>query len=68
MIEFDEVWCMDLIGVFPSIVTFGVSLPFDEILEHPRSSMTSVASYQLHFIFRFSINQVRRWSGKVGAM
>jgi len=43
VIQFDEVRCMDLIGVFPSIVTFRVSLPFDEILEHSGSSMMSVA-------------------------
>jgi len=68
MIEFDEVWGMNLIGVFPSVIAFGVSFPFNEILEHPRPSMTLVAPYQLHFVFRFSINQFRRWSGKVGAM
>jgi len=68
VIKFDEVRCMDLIGVFPSIVTFRVSLPFDEVLERPRLPMMSVALYQLHFVFRFSINQVRRWSGKVRAM
>jgi len=68
VIKFDEVRCMDLIGIFPSIVTFGVSFPFDEILELSRVSMMSVASYQLHFVFRFSINQVRRWSGEVGAV
>jgi len=68
MIKSDEIRHMDLIGVFPSIVAFGVSLPFDEVLECPRPSMMSVASYQLHFIFRSSINQVRRWSGEVRAM
>ena len=43
VIKFDEVRCVNLIGVFPSIVTFRVSLPFDEILEHSGSSMMSVA-------------------------
>jgi len=43
VIKFDEVGRMDLIGVFPGIVTFGVSFPFDEVLEHSGSSMTSVA-------------------------
>ena len=33
VIEFNQVWGMCLIGVFPSIVAFGVSLPFDQILE-----------------------------------
>jgi len=43
VIKFDEVGCMDLIGVFPSIVAFRVSFPFDEVLEHSGSSMMSVA-------------------------
>ena len=33
MIEFDQIWGMCLIGVFPSIVAFGVPFPFDQILE-----------------------------------
>ena len=33
VIEFDEVWGMRLIGVFPGIVAFGVSLPFEQILK-----------------------------------
>jgi len=43
VIKFDEVGRMDLIGVFPSVVTFRVSLPFDEVLEHSGSSMMLVA-------------------------
>jgi len=34
VIKFDEVGRMDLIGVFPGIVAFGISLSFDEVLEH----------------------------------
>ena len=33
VIEFDQVWGMCLIGVFPGIVAFEVSLPLDQILE-----------------------------------
>ena len=33
VIKFDQVWGMCLIGVFPSIVAFGVSFPLDQILE-----------------------------------
>jgi len=43
VIKFDEVGHMDLIGVFPSIVAFGISFPFDEVLEHSGLPMTSVA-------------------------
>jgi len=56
MIKFDKVGCVDLIGVFPSIVAFGVSFPLDKVLEFSRPSMTSVAPYHLHLILRFSIN------------
>jgi len=59
---------MSLIGVFPSIVAFGISFPFDEVLELSRPSMTSVAFDQLHLILRFSINQIRWRSGEVGAV
>ena len=33
VIEFGQVRGMCLIGVFPSIVTFGVSFPLDQVLE-----------------------------------
>jgi hypothetical protein len=32
VIEFDEHWGMDLIGVLPSVVAFRVTFPFDQIL------------------------------------
>jgi hypothetical protein len=32
MIEFDEVWRVDLISFFPGVVAFGISFPFDEVL------------------------------------
>ena len=35
VIKFDQIWGMCLIGVFPSIVAFGVSFPFDQVLELP---------------------------------
>jgi len=43
VIKFDEVGRMGLIGVFPGIVAFGVSFPFDKVLELSRLSMMSVA-------------------------
>jgi hypothetical protein len=33
VIEFDQIRGMCLIGVFPGIVAFGVSFPFDQVLE-----------------------------------
>jgi len=42
-----------LVSWFPGIVTFGVALPLEEILELFSSSVTSVVPYLLHFVFRF---------------
>ena len=33
VIKFDQVWGMCLIGVFPSVIAFGVPFPLDQILE-----------------------------------
>ena len=33
VIKFDQVRGMCLIGVFPSVITFGVSFPLDQVLE-----------------------------------
>jgi hypothetical protein len=68
VIEFDEDWCMDLIGVFPSVITFGVALPFDQILQGFAPPPGPMRTYLLHFIFFFSINQIQWWSGKVWPM
>ena len=68
MIKFDELGRMDLIGVFPSIVAFGVVFPFDEVLESSSPAVASVTLDLIHFIFFFSINQIRRRSGEVWAV
>jgi hypothetical protein len=68
VIEFDEDRCMDLIGVLPSVITFRVTLPFDQILQGLVPPPGPVGTYLLHFIFRFTINQIRWWSGEIWAM
>ena len=65
MIGFNELGCMYGVGWFPRVVTFGVAEPFDEVLEGSGTSVTSVASYLLHFVFFFPIDEVRWWSGEV---
>jgi hypothetical protein len=68
VIEFDECGCVDLIGVLPSVVTFRVALPFDQILQGlamPPSPMTADLFY---FVLFFSINQIRWRSGEVRAV
>ena len=68
MIKFDEVRSMDLIGVFPSVIAFRVACPFDQILQGFGPPPGPIGSDLFHFILFFSINQIRRWSGEVGAV
>ncbi len=59
---------MDLISWFPCVVALGISLPFDEVLELSGSSMLSVCDDSFNFVFLFSVDEVRGWSGEVWAM
>jgi hypothetical protein len=59
---------MDLIGVFPGVVTFGVSLPFDEILQGFALPPGPMGMYLFHFVFFLAINQVWQQSGEVWSM
>src|SRR6266481_1315520 len=59
LIMLDNFRGMDLISWFPCVVTFGVSLPFDEILKLFRSSELLVCDDSFDFVFFFSINVVR---------
>ena len=56
MIKFDEFRSMHLISWFPCVVAFGISFPFDEILESSSPTMTSVVNDALHFILLFTID------------
>jgi len=60
-----QVRCMNICCRFPHVVTFGVPLPFDQVLKDPVSSEVPVILYLLHFVLRFIINQVQRGSGEV---
>jgi len=68
VIEFDEGWCVDLISILLGVVAFGVTLPFDEILQCLAASPSLVAVDLFHFIFFFSINQIRGRSGEIWSM
>ena len=68
MIKFDEHGHMGLISIFPGIVTFWVSLPFDQILQGLAPPPGPVGMYLLHFIFLFSFNQIWGRSGEVWSM
>jgi hypothetical protein len=65
MISFDKVWGVDLVRGFPRVVAIGISFPFNQVLESPGSSMTSVADDTFYHVFGFSFDKVRWWSGKV---
>jgi hypothetical protein len=65
MIEFDECGCMDLIGVFPSVIAFGVAFPLDQILQGLVAPPSLVCTDLFHFILFFSINQIRWRPGEV---
>jgi hypothetical protein len=49
---------MDLISWFPSVVVFGVALPFDQILEAFDAPILSMIHDALDFKLFFSINEV----------
>ena len=66
MIVMYQVRCMNICCGFLRVVTFGVPLPFDQILKDPVSLEISVIAYLLHFVLHLIINQVRRRSGEVG--
>ena len=68
MVEFDEGQCMDLIGIFLGVVAFRISFPFDEVLQGLTMPPSLVAADLFHFIFLFSINQIRGRPGEVRAM
>jgi hypothetical protein len=59
---------MYLVSWFPGVVAFGVPFPFDEVLECSGSSMTSVVNDTFHFVFFFSVDKIRWWSGEVRAV
>jgi len=68
LIMLDKIRGMDMVSWLPCVVTFGVSLPFDEILESFRLSKLSVCDNSFDFVLFFSIDEVRRWSGEVWAV
>jgi hypothetical protein len=68
MIEFDECRGMDLISVFPSVIAFGVALPFDQVLQGLTAPPSLVCTDLFHFILLFSINQIRGRLCEVGTV
>ena len=68
LVMLDKFRGMNLISWFPCVVTVGVSLPFNEVLEPFRSSELSVCDDSFDFVFVFSVDKVRGWLGEVWAV
>ncbi len=68
LIMLDKFRGMNLVSWFPCVVAFGVSFPFDEVLQPFRPSELSVCDNSFNFVLFFSIDKVRRWSGEVWAV
>ena len=65
---FDQIWGVDGVGRFPGIVTLRISFPPDQELESFVSPKIAMCLDGLHFIFFFSADKVRWWSGEVRAV
>ena len=65
---FDQIGCMDGVCGFPGVIALRVTLPPDQELESFVSPKVAMCLDGLHFIFLFSPDKVRWWSGKVGAV
>jgi hypothetical protein len=62
VVLFDQFWGMYLRCRFPRIVTFGVPLPFEEVLQLSGASMASVTPDGLDFVLFFTSDEVGWWS------
>ena len=56
---------MKVVSWLPCVITFGVSLPFYEILQLSFPSLTSVVPDGLDLVLFYVIDKVRWWSGEV---
>ena len=68
MILFKKVWSVNILGWFPGVVTFGVSLPLHIVLERSRFPMTSVVDQVFDFVFFSTLDQIRWRFRKIGAV
>jgi hypothetical protein len=64
----DEIWGMNIIFKFPSVITGRVSLPFDQIMELLATPEVAMGHDTLHFIFFFPIDHIWGRSREVWSM
>ncbi len=68
VIGFNELYHVDLVSWFPSVIGFRVALPFDQVLEGSRPPRMLVINDLLDLVFFLSFNEVWRRSRIVGSM
>ena len=65
LVLFQQSRRLDMLSWLPSVVAFGVPLPFDKVLQLFSPSMMSVAPDGLDFVLFFVVDKVRWGSGVV---
>ena len=60
MIFPEQLWGLDVFDGLPGVVTFGVPLPLDQVLELPPPAVTAMVSNHLDLVL-FSIIDKVRW-------
>ena len=65
---FHQIWGVNGVSGFPCVIAFRVSFPPDQELESFVSPEVAMCLDRLHFVFFFSADKVRWWSGEVGAV
>jgi hypothetical protein len=58
VVVLQQIRCMDVICWLPCVITFGVSLPFDEVLQGMTAPNVPVVLNGFNFIFCFSFNKI----------
>src|SRR5258707_869859 len=68
VIGVNNLWSMDLVSRFPSVISLGVALPFDEVLKGSSPAEVSMINNPFNLVFFFSSDKVRRGSRIVWSM
>ena len=68
MILREEVRGMHVSRIYPFVIAFGETFPFDQVLEFLRFTVTPMTYDSFDLLFFFTVNQIRRWPGEIGSM
>ena len=68
MILTDQLVGEDIAVVFPGVIGFGVSFPFDQILKSSPSPKVAMIPDGLDFVFLFSVDDIWGRSREVGSV